>query len=62
MADLLIINKVDAASEEQVQTAVAGLRAVNPTVPILRACSPVQLDDPAAVRGRRVLVVEVGRR
>ena len=60
MADLLVVNKVDAASVEQVQTAIAGLRAVNPTAPILQACSPVQLEDPAAVRGRRVLVVEDG--
>lgn len=60
MADLLLVNKVDAASAEQVQTAIDGLRAVNPTAPILRARSPVQLDDPAAVGGRVVLVVEDG--
>jgi predicted GTPase len=60
MADLLVVNKVDAASAEQVQTAIDGLRAVNPTAPILRARSPVQLDDPAAVKGRVVLVVEDG--
>jgi predicted GTPase len=60
MADLLVVNKVDAASVDQVQTAIAGLRAVNPTAPILLARSPVQLDDPAAVRERRVLVVEDG--
>lgn len=60
MADLLVVNKVDAASPEDVQIAIDGLRAVNPTAPILRARSPVVLDDPAAVRGRRVLVVEDG--
>ncbi len=60
MADLLVVNKVDSASEAQVQTAIDGLRAVNPTAPIVRARSPVQLDDPALVRGRRVLVVEDG--
>ncbi|HEV2335247.1 MAG TPA: cyclic 2,3-diphosphoglycerate synthase [Stellaceae bacterium] len=60
MADLLVVNKVDAASAEQVQAAFDGLRAVNPTAPILRARSPVRLDDPAAVEGRVVLVVEDG--
>ncbi len=60
MADLLVVNKVDAASPAQVQTAIDGLRAVNPTAPILRARSPVRLDDPAAIAGRRVLVVEDG--
>ena len=60
MADLLVVNKVDAASTEQVQSAIDGLRAVNPQAPILRARSPVRLDDPTAVNGRRVLVVEDG--
>ncbi|MGE5268844.1 MAG: cyclic 2,3-diphosphoglycerate synthase [Thiohalocapsa sp.] len=60
MADLLVINKVDAASEEQVRIATAALRAVNPDAPILRARSPVRLDDRAAVRGKRALVVEDG--
>jgi predicted GTPase len=60
MADLLVVNKVDAATPKDVQTAIDGLRAVNPTAPILRARSPVVLDDPAAVRGRHVLVVEDG--
>ena len=60
MADLLVINKVDAASPEQVRVATDGLRAVNPAAPILRARSPVRLDDPAAIAGRRVLVVEDG--
>jgi len=60
MADLLLVNKVDAASPEQVQTTIDGLRAVNPGAPILRARSPVRLDDPAAIAGRRVLVVEDG--
>jgi predicted GTPase len=60
MADLLVVNKVDAASPEQVRSAIDGLRAVNPAAPIVRARSPVRLDDPAAIAGRRVLVVEDG--
>jgi predicted GTPase len=60
MADLLVVNKVDAASPEDVETAIKGLRAVNPTAPILRASSPVRLDDEPAVKGRRVLVIEDG--
>jgi predicted GTPase len=60
MADLLVVNKIDAASPEQVETAIAGLRAVNPAAPILRARSPVRLENPAAIAGRRVLVVEDG--
>jgi predicted GTPase len=60
MADVLVVNKIDSASPEQVETALAGLRAVNPKAPIVRARSPVRLDDPAALAGRRVLVVEDG--
>jgi predicted GTPase len=60
MADVLVINKVDAARGEDVQRAEDAARALNPRARILRAASPVVLDDPAAVRGRRVLVVDDG--
>jgi predicted GTPase len=60
MADILVVNKVDTASAEQVQQVTDCLRAVNPAAPIVRARSPVALDNPNAVRGKRVLVVEDG--
>jgi predicted GTPase len=60
MADILVINKVDAAPPGAVQIAIDGLRAINPRAPIVRANSPITLDDPAAVRGKRVMVVEDG--
>jgi predicted GTPase len=60
MANVLVINKVDAASAADVENAAAQLRAVNPGAPIVRAASPIRLDDAAAVSGRRVLVVEDG--
>jgi predicted GTPase len=60
MADLLIVNKADAVPPADVAIAVAGLRAVNQSAPILLAASPVRLDDAAAVTGRRVLVIEDG--
>ncbi len=60
MADIAIINKVDAASAADAQRAIDNLRAVNPRARILRAASPVTLDDAAAVAGKRVLVVEDG--
>lgn len=58
MADVMVINKVDAAPPGDVRLTEEGLRAVNATAVIVRAASPVTLDDVAAVRGRRVLVVE----
>jgi predicted GTPase len=60
MADLLVVNKVDAAERRDVEAAIEGLRAVNPSAPILQAASPVRLDDPASVKGRRVIVIEDG--
>lgn len=57
---MVVLNKVDAAPPAQVERAAEAVRAVNPRAPLVRAASPVRLDDPAAVRGRRVLVVEDG--
>jgi predicted GTPase len=60
MADLLVVNKVDAATTENTNSAIRELRAVNSTAQILQAASPVRLDDAAAVKGKRVLVIEDG--
>jgi predicted GTPase len=60
MADVLVINKVDAAAAADVALAERELRAVNPGAVIVRAASPIRLDDAAAVRGKRVLVIEDG--
>ena len=60
MADVAVVNKINAAPAADVVRAIEGLRRINPRAAILRAASLVQLDDPAAVRGRRVLVVEDG--
>jgi len=60
MADVVVINKVDAAAVDSVQRVTEAIRVLNPRAAILRAASPVTLDDPSAVRGKRVLVVEDG--
>jgi len=60
MADLLVVNKVGSAGPQDVAIAIEGLRAVNAKAPIVRAASPVRLDDPRAVHGRRALVIEDG--
>ncbi|RMG47816.1 MAG: GTPase [Acidobacteria bacterium] len=59
-AHVIVINKADAAEPDAVARLAETLREVNPRARILRANSPVTLDDEAAVRGRRVLVVEDG--
>ncbi|HXZ01827.1 MAG TPA: cyclic 2,3-diphosphoglycerate synthase [Stellaceae bacterium] len=60
MADLLLVNKVDAAASAEVEALIARCRAINPRALIVRGASPVRLDDPSAIKGRRVLVVEDG--
>ncbi len=60
MADILLLSKTDAATPEAIAALEHRLRAVNPTAPILRGLSPVILDNPGAVRGKRVLAIEDG--
>jgi predicted GTPase len=60
MSDVLLVNKVDAATASDIDTLIARCRAINPRATILRGASPVRLDNPALVKGRRVLVVEDG--
>jgi predicted GTPase len=60
MADVMVVNKVDSAGSEATQRAIDNIHAVRPDVPLVRAASPVVLEDPDAVRGRRVVVVDDG--
>ena len=59
-ADLVVVAKADTATADAVARAEAVARMVNPTAPIVSGHSPITLDDPGAVRGRRVLVIEDG--
>jgi predicted GTPase len=59
-ADVIVINKVDTASAENVMRVRENLRAVNPDAIVVEAASPLFVDDPAAIRGKRVLVIEDG--
>jgi predicted GTPase len=60
MADVVVVAKSNAAPQADVERVMAAARALNPRAAVLRGASRVTLDDPAAVRGRRVLVVEDG--
>ncbi|MCA9937067.1 MAG: GTPase [Anaerolineales bacterium] len=60
MADAVVINKVDTADYDNVITVQQNIRHVNPTAPIVKAASPIFVDDPDAIRGKKVLVVEDG--
>lgn len=60
LADLVIVNKCDSASEEAIEAVEASVRGLNPTATVLRCDSPVTVEDPDLVRGRRVVVIEDG--
>lgn len=60
MADVVVINKVSSARPEDVDTVERNIKSVNRKARIIRADSPVTVERPAEVRGKRVLVVEDG--
>ncbi|WP_270934742.1 cyclic 2,3-diphosphoglycerate synthase [Falsiroseomonas oryzae] len=59
-ADIVLVAKANAAPAGQVAQVMAAARRLNPSAILLRAGTRVTLEDAAAVRGRRVLVVEDG--
>jgi len=59
-ADLVVINKIDTAPEENVRRVRDAVKEMNPDAAIVLAESPVAADDPKMIRGKRVLVVEDG--
>ncbi len=60
MADVLVINKTDSASPEQVEEVLAGAREANPEATVIEARSPVTLDEGPSLEGKTVLVVDDG--
>ena len=60
LADVLIINKVDSAPEENVASVLDAVAQINPKAQIIRAASPITVDDPDIIRGKSVLVIEDG--
>jgi predicted GTPase len=60
MADVAIINKMDSAAPEAIQTVRENIAKVAPNAIVVDAASPIKVDDPSVIKGKRVLVVEDG--
>lgn len=60
MADVVVINKVDTAGLEAVDTVRQNVRAANPSAMLIEAASPIFMERPEEIAGKRVLVVEDG--
>jgi predicted GTPase len=59
-AHVFVINKVDTASAENVITVRQNLYQLNPRAVVIEAASPLFVEDPSAIRDKRVLVIEDG--
>ena len=60
IADVIIINKIDTANPEGIQTVSQNIALVNPQATVIYAASPVRVDHPEIIRDKRVLVIEDG--
>lgn len=60
MSDVVIINKIDTAYPEDIEEVRQNIRDINPDAVIIDAASPLTVEDPKAILGKKVLVVEDG--
>ncbi len=60
MADVVVINKIATANPDDVDQVRDNIARVNPNAIVVDAVSPLFVEDPSVIRGKRVLVVEDG--
>jgi predicted GTPase len=63
LADVVVLNKIDSASPENIEIVRNNILKYNPKATIIEAASPISLENPAdlkLIKGKRILVVEDG--
>ncbi len=60
LADAVVINKIDSADADNILQVINNVKAVNPDAAIIEGASPLTVDDPSVIRGKKVLVIEDG--
>ena len=60
MADVVVINKMDSADREGIEIVRENIEKVNAGAMVIDGASPISVEDPEVIRGKRVLVVEDG--
>jgi len=60
MADYVVINKMDSADADAIQIVRENIAKVSPNAVVVDGASPLTIDKPELVRGKKVLVVEDG--
>ena len=60
MADVVVINKVDSAEADKIEQVAKTAAELAPKAKIIQCASPITVDDPEGIKGKKVLVVEDG--
>ena len=60
LADVVVINKMDSADAKGIEIVRRNIATENPDAIVIDGASTLDIDDPAVVRGKKVLVVEDG--
>ncbi len=60
MADIVVINKIDSSDAASIQIVRENIQKVAPNAIVVDGASPITIDKPELVRGKKVLVVEDG--
>ena len=60
IADVVVINKIDSANFDEIQTVRSNIAKVNPNAKVIDAASTIKVDDATKIKGKKVLVIEDG--
>jgi len=60
LADVIVLNKIETATPQGIATVRANIALVNPKAIVVEGASPIFVEDPSAIRGKQVLVIEDG--
>ena len=60
LADVAVINKMDSADADAIQIVRENISKVAPQAIVVDGASPIAVDDPSVIKGKKVLVVEDG--
>lgn len=60
IADIVIINKIDTSSPEKIEEVRKNIASLNPKAVVVDGASPIRVDNPDIIRGKKVLVIEDG--
>jgi len=60
IADVVVLNKIDSASPENIKIVRDNIQKINPNAKVVDGASPIRVDDESIIRGKKVLVIEDG--